>query len=75
MISSNKSELEEEEKKKCTFALGDLVAFNCHKSFSSLLSFFLLCAGEHKRHRLSAICIPETHEANLHKSPAIMHAL
>lgn len=42
-----------------------------------LLSFsrFLLCAGEHKRHRLSAICIPGTHEANLHKSQAMMYAL
>lgn len=41
----------------------------------SLYSFLILCAGEHKRHRLSAICIPETHEANLHKSSAIMRAL
>lgn len=41
--------------------------------FLSLRSFILLCAREHKRHRLSAFCIPETHEANLHKCSAIMH--
>lgn len=52
--------------------LGDLVA-TCHKCSS--LSRFLLCEGEHRRHRLSAICIPETHEANLHKFPTIVPAL
>ena len=44
--------------------------FLVSQKHSLLQLLLLLCAREHKRHRLSAICIPETHEANLHKCSA-----